>query len=663
MLRRFHPLCFLFVALGLAGALISLAARYRVEARNRRVALVLDDAQVRALAASTGVPAAEAFRQLKEAGATGVALTEETLADLQNDGSLDVSLIRTPNGREYRVLTSDIRLAARLSDYVPRFVRSATEERPQGDCVVLPGPGGGSIYLPGRWEDVRLAPTGLDADALEAARAAGLEPIGRLSNSVGLTEESLRWSLKRAKDAGVRIVIFTGEEVLGFAKLIPQAAAAFREFDLIYGSVEFGKQRGDEKMSTLLLDRMVRVHSIAAAEMPRLTTKEAVERYVRAGVERNIRLCYVRLPGTVTSNTFGDNVTYVADLKRGMQKEALGVRLTDPFPRVWPEGGMGRWVFALIGLAVGGGAALLLAGVVPIAKPKQAVLALMFGVGAAGMIAGGWEKGPELAALAAAVIFPTLAFLLFPQPVGAFEEHKHAAVRERSQAVVPAVAEFAAISVVTLVGALLVAGLLSELPYLMKVRGFIGIKIATIVPIFLVGAVYLTGASGEYPSWKAEREAIAERLSGFFSEPLRVWHTVAVMVGLIALALLLARSGNDSGVGVSETELRFRALLDRVLGVRPRTKEFMLGHPALMLALGMAALPKWRRWTLPVLLLGIIGQVGMLNSFCHLHSPLKLTALRTFHGLWLGGLLGLLALTAFLWVTKRLPQAQERLKL
>lgn len=663
MLRRFHPLCFLFVLLGLTGALISLAARYRVEARNRRVALVLDDAQVRALAASTGVPNADALRQLREAGATGVALTEETLADLQTDGSLEVRLIRTPNGREYRVLTADVRLASRLMDYVPRFVRSATETRPEGDCVVLPGPGGGSIYLPGRWEDVRLAPTGLDPDTLAVVKAAGLEPIGRLNNPIGLTEESLRWSLRRAKEAGVRIIIFAGEEVVGFARLIPQAAAALREFDLVYGTVEFGKQRGDDRMANLLVDRLVRVHSISSAEMPRLTPREAVERYVRAAVERNIRLCYVRLPATVTPNTFADNVAYVGDLKRGMQQESLGVKATDPFPRIWPEGGMGRWVFALIGLGVGGGAALLLAGIVPISRGKQALLTVVIGLGAAGIIATGWEKGPELAALAAAVVFPTLAFILFPQPVGAFEEHEHAAVRSRDQAVVPAVAEFAALSAVTLVGALIVAGLLSELPYMVKIRGFIGIKIATILPIFLLGAIYLTGASGEYPSWKAEREAIAKRLKGFFSEPLQVWHTIAVLVGLVALVLLVARSGNDSGVGVSEFELRFRSLLDRVLGVRPRTKEFLLGHPALMLALGMAALPKWRRWALPVMLLGVIGQVGMLNSFCHLHSPLKLTAMRTFHGLWMGGLLGLLALCAFLWLTNRIPQAQERLKL
>jgi len=51
------------------------------------------------------------------------------------------------------------------------------------------------------------------------------------------------------------------------------------------------------------------------------------------------------------------------------------------------------------------------------------------------------------------------------------------------------------------------------------------------------------------------------------------------------------------------------------------------------------------------LLVGAIGQVGMLNSFCHLHSPLKLTLLRTFHGLWIGGLLGML----LVWIWLRLP--------
>jgi hypothetical protein len=126
-----------------------------------------------------------------------------------------------------------------------------------------------------------------------------------------------------------------------------------------------------------------------------------------------------------------------------------------------------------------------------------------------------------------------------------------------------------------------------------------------------------------------------------------VWQVVAFVVAVAAVALLVARSGNDPGVGVSDTELRFRALLDRILGARPRTKEFLVGHPALFLSLALAAFPRWRGWAFPLLLIGTIGQTGMLNSFCHLHTPLKMTLLHTFHALWLGVLLGLVLV--WLW--------------
>jgi hypothetical protein len=272
------------------------------------------------------------------------------------------------------------------------------------------------------------------------------------------------------------------------------------------------------------------------------------------------------------------------------------------------------------------------------------------------LVLSGKSIGLQLVALLAAVVFPALGFILFPQPLGAFEDHTHAVVRNRSQAIIPAAAEFAALSVVTLAGALMVAGLLSELPFMIKTSSFAGIKAATVVPLLLVGFVYLTGMTGEYPSWQEEREAVTERLRRFFSEPLRVWHTVAMLVGLVVIALLVARSGNDSGIGVSETELRFRALLDRYLGARPRTKEFAMGHPALLLGLAMATIPRWRGWAFPLVLLGIIGQVGMLNSFCHLHTTLKLTVLRTFHGLWVGGLIGFV----LIWIWQGLQGNRRR---
>ena len=62
-------------------------------------------------------------------------------------------------------------------------------------------------------------------------------------------------------------------------------------------------------------------------------------------------------------------------------------------------------------------------------------------------------------------------------------------------------------------------------------------------------------------------------------------------------------------------------------------------------------------WALPLLLVGVIGQVGMLNSFCHLHTPIRVTLLRTWNGLWLGALLGLIL--AAVWLVLRKGRSQK----
>lgn len=659
MLRHFHWLPTLLLAVGFLASLATLTARYQTEARSRAVALVLDYGQLRSLASATGVPIAVALRRVKSAGITGIAVTEKTLADLEADGSLDVSMAGSPGAREYRLRVSDPEIGGRLAEYLPHFVRGASRTPMPGDRVAVMTAAGASLYLPGRFEDLRLTPTCLDPTAVAEVHAAGLLTVGRLNNALGLTRESLRWDLEQVRVLGINTIIFAGEEVLGFSGLIDETAAAFRDLGLIYGSVEFGKQRGDERLAARLEDRLVRVHSIAAGEMPRLSPSEAIERYVRAAEERNIRLNYVRLPASASQSTFEDNLTYINQIARGLAQSGFGIAEPVPFGRVWPDEFIGRVPGGLTAAGVGAGALLLLAGILPISRERQARFSLVLAALCAGVVLSGVSIGLQLVALLAAVVFPTLAFVLFPQPVAAFLDSEHPAVGDRSQALVPAVAEFAAISFVTLVGAFMVAGLLSELPYLIKTKSFAGIKVATVIPVLLVGAIYLTGMSGEYSSWPEERDAVLTRLRGFFSEPVRVWHAVALIAGIVALALLVARSGNDAGIGVSPMELRLRALLDRVVGVRPRFKEFMVGHPALLLALALAVTPRYRVWAFPLLLVGIIGQVGMLNSFCHLHSPLKVTLLRTFNGLWMGGLIGLALFAIWSWVQSRLARHVE----
>ncbi|HTE20486.1 MAG TPA: DUF5693 family protein, partial [Armatimonadota bacterium] len=641
MLRRFHPLPLVLIALGLVTAIATLQLRHRAESRSRAVALVMDYGQFRLLSSAAGVPVQKAFHRFKSAGITGVALSEETLADLQAGGFLDARTVASDGAREYQVRISESGAARRVVDSLSHLSPAASSTRPDGDRVVFTGPEGEGIYVAGRFEDIRSTPVGLDPEEVEAVRAAGLTPVARINNPLSLKPDTLRWLLGRVKEQGIGTVIFAGEEVLGYRGLIPQTAEAFRELGLLYGSVEFGKQRGDEQLSARLQDRLVRVHSITSAEMARLPVTEAVERYVRAAMERNIRLNYIRLPVAVTEQTFDDALEYVEDVATTTAAAGFGLASPVPLGEVWPDPMLERAARALIGLGIGAAAALLLAGLVPLSRRAQAGLVLASGLLCALLAFSGVSIGLQMVALLAAVVFPTLAFVLFPQPVAAFQDPVHPLVRKPENALAPAVAQFAAISLVTLAGAVMLAALLSELAYMVKIESFAGIKLATVAPLGLVGIIYLTGLSGEYSSWAEERDAVLGRLRRFFAEPVHVWHTVAMLVALVALALLVARSGNDPGVGVSNFELRFRALLDRFLGVRPRTKEFLLGHPALLLGLALAAMPRWRAWAFPLLLVGIIGQTGMLNSFCHLHTPIKLTLIRTFHGLWIGGAIGI----------------------
>ena len=99
-------------------------------------------------------------------------------------------------------------------------------------------------------------------------------------------------------------------------------------------------------------------------------------------------------------------------------------------------------------------------------------------------------------------------------------------------------------------------------------------------------------------------------------------------------AVYILRTGNF-GLPVANMEIVLREFLEKVLVVRPRTKEFLIGHPALYILLrerrGKAA------WLMPV---AVIGQLSMVNTFSHIHTPLLVTLIRTGYGLVFGYIIG-----------------------
>ena len=72
----------------------------------------------------------------------------------------------------------------------------------------------------------------------------------------------------------------------------------------------------------------------------------------------------------------------------------------------------------------------------------------------------------------------------------------------------------------------------------------------------------------------------------------------------------------------------------------------MVGHPALLLGIALL-LARRRNWGLPLVGLGVLGQVSLVNTFCHIHTPLVVSVMRATNGLILGVLIGLVAWFVF----------------
>ena len=74
------------------------------------------------------------------------------------------------------------------------------------------------------------------------------------------------------------------------------------------------------------------------------------------------------------------------------------------------------------------------------------------------------------------------------------------------------------------------------------------------------------------------------------------------------------------------------------MGVRPRSKEFLIGYPFTLLLFWLGANRKNWLLTIPA----IIGQVSLVNTYAHIHTALIMSMQRSFNGLVLGIAVGLL---------------------
>jgi len=458
-----------------------------------------------------------------------------------------------------------------------------------------------------------LRSAGIDAVAVPASDLAS----GRASSLATLREAGLRVVLIIDGAAPVRLAAdgpFAGVWVEGALSPDDPLLRAILSSGAPLIQREFMPEALTQAEWAAGFHRLLRADEVPAQELSVLSRGALLSRWERALRERGIRLVVLTpIPGQDGSKTLAYYASVIETLV-GLGYRSGVVSAAPPNP--------GRAVGILLHLGVCALLLLVLLELLP-RLPGACMLAAAGGAAAAAALGG--TALAQVDAFLAAVLVPTIAVLLL-------FARRHAGLKD-------GITLLALFSGMSIAGGLLISAILAQPAFMLKIAQFRGVKAALLLPP-VIGGLFALSRGG----WRT-------LLPGARMQ--RVLFGAVVILALGAIAYLVLRSGNTPG-WVTAAELRARNLLEQVFTARPRFKEFLVGHPLLLLfgacgGLGMGFL----RYRPFFLFFGLVGQASILNSFAHAHTPVLLTLWRTGNGLLLGLLVGVglyLALRAAIWI-------------
>lgn len=463
---------------------------------------------------------------------------------------------------------------------------------------------------------------------VEDLKDAGISRGVEIQNIQLADEDEFRRLLEYLKEMEPQLLVLRG---LGPVPLPSWLTKWIEKNKVVLGTVEFRDKEISRKLTKKFGVPSVRLHRIFDKEVGTLTEVERKARYVRAVKERNIGVIEYRLSLNVEPDKkanllesvqaelarSGYNVASVSNVK-GAKKE-----ISSPF-----------WL--ILTLVTGSIGLIILLFLPSRFSNSSAILMAFILLGTGGAI--GLTLYPVLTRQSAALLLALAA------PVAGLKLVKGYGRSFRPESGFSAVfLDFVGLCIFSTFSGVVVSGILFDQSFLIKLHQFRGVKMALFFPLLLLLAlaIYL----GELRISKVRfdyKKALA----------------AVLFLGLFLFLLL--RSGNFSFLSSTDLEEAIRRGLDRAFLVRPRFKEFLLGHPSLIAWLYLAGHGEddFQFCKLGLLLVGFMGQVSIINTFVHVHTPITISLIRTANGMIGGLILGAIILTIlvggeFLWKLKK----------
>ncbi|MFA4859066.1 MAG: DUF5693 family protein [Candidatus Margulisiibacteriota bacterium] len=616
-------LCAILVGLGLA------AERAFLESQSYTVEIAVDYDDLQKLSLLDKVSGAEVIFKLKGAGMTSIGLPEQTIDSAQEAGNLVWApgyVLQNTAEKSSGLLSHLVPNPNRSYNYIHAFDLS-TQERVFNELTNLLGTGevwltGTVIVVDHLAEELKTFGIGFDPKTIAWLKNQGFYVIPRLSNNPFYRPSSIenKFYLLR-KNLNANCIIFGKEEVLGYPNYLPSTAQALKNFQLKFGYVEMIQQDGDQGLARRMGDQIVKVQSIPAEKIieNKIDKNQAIVRFSRAVKERGVRLLYIHPFFNLepAQNFVPYNQQYLSELSQEVRAAGLRVgeaSAVQPFSLNWA-------LVLILGLGV---FSLCVALLKYFAELDDNLVYMLFAsflcLELVTALSSGFLMLQIALAALAAVVAPTFAIIsnFNPEPAGY-------SLPKAIQIFLNCVAE-------TLLGIILIIGLLADSRFMVGAELFRGIKIVLVLPVLIVIAYFFY--KDEYGT------NLKEKLKTFLA--LRIGVATLCWAGLFLAVLAFAVARSDNFIlPVFGAEKIFREILEKIMFVRPRIKEFLIGYPFLFLAAAYC-LNRHKKWLWLLLALGTIGLTSLTNTFCHIHTPLLYSVLRSINGMVLGLIIGII---------------------
>lgn len=640
--------------LGLLAAVFVGVERHNIEMNNKTIELAIDYEDVAGLALMEGVNQDKLMADFKTAGITSLAIYDSTLEKLHKTGLLnvyqgsDVKLVLNEVYQTFPIEANKVYVvkgptqSSELFDEVKQdLIRRLSMNRVQE----YTGASYEVLAVDALYEKVIKWNLGLPSYQMKDAAKHGLYVIARPTNFTKVDSDDVESVFKRIPE-GVTVssMMFVGDEVLGFPKLIGETADNMKKRNITLALIEhptqlqFLKQDGLIELAEKNNYNASRMYVIPKDEQLKMKIDQAVNRFNLTDEERNIRINLLRIfekPEGMRT-ILETNLEYVEKVKNSLVNEGFTIGRAGTFIPFFPA----KILLALMILGATSAGVLFLSLVYPLkAKYQYIILSILGILLIIPLLLGKTTLVRQAAALASANLFPVLAMTY---QLDKWQEYKLLGL-SLGQTIIKATKGLIITTLLSLTGGIYVASLLGDVRFFLEIDIFRGVKLTFILPLILISIIYIT----RYDLFGAKLKSLQDCINAgkeVLNYPIKVWSIIGI--GFIAFAayIFIGRSGHTAGVPVPAIELKFRAFLEQVLPVRPRSKEFLIGHPAFFMAV-YALSNKWPIALHYLLVVGAtIGQSSLVETFAHVRTPELMSIIRAFDGLAIGLVVGILAL-------------------